>query len=988
MRQMLRSAGVTNVDTAQAHLQALAELRVLPADWQLLLADLAQAASPETALLTALRVAETQPELLNNILENAEQRQFFIRICGSSDMLADYLVSHPKFLETDLPTQFAAKQPPLTEWFDFLVKQQHLDLTTADGLRSAYWQSLLCIAGMDLAGTEVATISKLLSQLVDVTLQKALMGALGKVNCPGMRFAVIAMGKTGAQELNYISDVDLLYVYEPAAPMGETEGLQYASQVAAQMGMLVSGPGTLPPLWPIDLGLRPEGKDGAIARTLDSYRAYYARWAQNWEFQALLKARPAAGDHQLGQEFMELVNPLVWAVAGKPQFVADVRQMRQTVEANIPRKDMERQLKLGRGGLRDIEFSVQLLQLVHGRTDESLRVAGTFEALTALAAGGYVGRETAQELSECYRFLRLLEHRAQLVKMRRTHLVPTQPAVLNRLARSLRTHYPQLSDGQSLESHWQGVKQRVRVLHEAIFYRPLVETIAQVSSDLQLMSEASVLDRLAAFGYKDPRGTLQHARALTVGTSRTAMIQRQIMPAMFAWLADGADPDQGMLNFRKLSEEIGASHWYLGLLRDSTGAAQRLCRILPTSTYATHALMKLPEAVKWLDDDRQLQPLPPSQVWAQARALLDRYEYSGEAVERLRAFRDRELTRAALADLVLGISQGRCASTITAITDATISGSLEVARRSLGITDTFVYAVAMGRFGGRELTYGSDADVICFHTGKLNEAEAIVKKTVSLLNSVSESGALNLDLDLRPEGKNGALSKTLEEYQEYWQKWASPWEKHALVRARVIPSLHGDSAGLGTATEMPAENDAENGSKAAVAGFQAAVTGFVYGQSLTAAELKQIRLLKARMETERIPRGVAPTQHLKLGPGGLTDVEWLVQVKQLQLGAEYPQLRTPNTLEALEQLVKLGQVTEADAQLLRTAWLGASHLRAANVLATDRVRARDMLPRQVETARMVALVLGHSPDEWQLVNDQLLKSARQARKVFENYFYV
>ncbi|MCS4484257.1 bifunctional [glutamine synthetase] adenylyltransferase/[glutamine synthetase]-adenylyl-L-tyrosine phosphorylase [Gleimia sp. 6138-11-ORH1] len=977
LRQMLRSAGVTNVNTAQAYLEALEKLQVLPADLQLLLADLAQAASPETALLTALKIAETQPELLKNVLGNEEQRQFFIRICGSSDMFADYLVSHAAVLEAQLPSQFAEHLDSLPSWLETLAVQQGLDLTSVDGLRSAYWQSLLCIAGMDLAGTEVATISQLLSQLVDATLVKALDSALGKISCPGMRFAVIAMGKTGAQELNYISDVDLLYVYEPAAQMSEAEGLQYASQVAAQIGMLVSGPGSLPPLWPIDLGLRPEGKDGAIARTLDSYRAYYAKWAQNWEFQALLKARAVAGDPRLGQAFIELVNPLVWGVAGKPQFVADVRQMRQTVEANIPRKDMERQLKLGRGGLRDIEFSVQLLQLVHGRTDESLRVAGTFAAIAALAAGGYVGREAAQGLSECYRFLRLLEHRAQLLKMRRTHLVPTQPAVLNRLARSLRTHYPQLSDGQSLEAYWQEIKQRVRALHEAIFYRPLVETIAQVSSELQLMSESSVLDRLAAFGYRDPQGTLQHARALTVGTTRTAMIQRQIMPAMFAWLADGADPDQGMLNFRKLSEEIGASHWYLGLLRDSTGAAQRLCRILPTSTYATHALMKLPEAVKWLDDDRQLQPLPRQQVWSQARAILDRYEYSVAAVERLRAFRDRELTRAALADLVLGISQGRCALTITAITDAAISGAIEVARRSLGITDTFVYAVAMGRFGGGELTYGSDADVICFHSGELSEAEAIVKKTVSLLNSVSESGALNLDLDLRPEGKNGSLSKTLEGYREYWQKWAAPWERHALVRARVIPSLNGGAEETENRVKVSAETR-----------FQATVTEFVYGNGLSAEELKQIRLLKARMETERIPRGVASTQHLKLGPGGLTDVEWLVQVKQLQLGFEHLQLRTPNTLEALEQLVKLGEVAEKDAQLLRTAWLGASHLRAANVLATDRVRARDLLPRQVETARMVALVLGHSPDEWQLVNDQLLKSARQARKVFENYFYV
>lgn len=968
LRQALRAAGAQDAHAAYAHLQNLTKLGVLPLDVTDFMVSLGEVASVEAALLSLLRLSESQPQTAMQVLNDSLLSRFFLRVCGASDMLGDYLLSHPQLLDVQWLTEFSQYAPAeLGEWITVLAQKQGGDLTQVAGLRAAYWQTLLGIAYLDLAGVDVVEVSAYLSQLVDVTLENALTGALGK-NQSGIRFTVIAMGKTGAQELNYISDVDLLYIYQPGPTQTAEAALAEATQVAAQLGMIVSGPGSHPPLWPIDLGLRPEGKDGAVARTLESYRAYYQKWAQNWEFQALLKARFAAGDAALGQEFLEMVRPLVWTVAGKPDFVSDVRQMRKTVEANIPRKDMERQLKLGRGGLRDIEFSVQLLQLVHGRTDESLRVRGTIEAIAALAEGGYIGRDAGKELTGCYRFLRLLEHRSQLLKMRRTHLVPTQPAVLTRLARGMRTHYADLRDRGDLESYWQNVKRRVRELHRAIFYRPLVETIATVGSELAGMSEASAADRLQAFGYADPQGALRHVRALTVGTSRTASIQRQLMPAILAWLADGADPDQGILNFRKLSEEIGTSHWYLGLLRDSSVAAQRLCRILPTSTYATHALMKLPEAVKWLDDDRLLEPLADNQVWGQAQAILERYEYTPEAVLRLRAFRDQELTRAALADLVLGISQGRCAQTITAVTDVTVAGALEVARRFLGFNTTFVTAVAMGRYGGGELTYGSDADVIFIHVGDLAEAEKIVKHAVSLLNSVAEYNAVNLDMDLRPEGKNGSLSRNTDSYLEYWEKWALAWEKHALVRARVLGSFHPESVELGTV-------------------FAKRILEYVYGSGLDSEELKTIRLLKARMETERIPRGVAPTQHLKLGPGGLTDVEWLVQVKQLELGYAHASLQTTNTLKALAELEKLGVVSAADAVVLREAWLGASHLRAANVLATDKVRGRDVLPRQLGVSRMVSLILGDLPEQWQQVHDHLLKSARQARKVFEKIFY-
>ena len=225
------------------------------------------------------------------------------------------------------------------------------------------------------------------------------------------RLAVIAMGKCGGRELNYVSDVDVVFVAEPA----DTATTKLAGRV-----MRVAGEAC----FEVDANLRPEGRQGALVRTLDGHLSYYKRWAKTWEFQALLKARPVAGDPELGAAYAEAVAPLVWSAAGRDDFVADVQAMRRRVEEHIRPDHAARELKLGPGGLRDVEFAVQLLQLVHGRTDEDLRSPSTLEALAALSDGGYVGREDGANLAASYRFLRLLEHRLQLQRMRRTHLLP------------------------------------------------------------------------------------------------------------------------------------------------------------------------------------------------------------------------------------------------------------------------------------------------------------------------------------------------------------------------------------------------------------------------------------------------------------------------------------------------------------------------------------------------------------------------------------
>ncbi len=309
------------------------------------------------------------------------------------------------------------------------------DAEAVDALRVEYRRQLLRLAARDL--THHLALDDAAAELSDLaagTLEAALAVARQRVGAEAAgkaRLAVIAMGKCGGHELNYVSDVDVIFAWAATDAAGEDDdaALRAATQLASHLMRVCSdhtGEGTI---WPVDAALRPEGKAGPLVRTLASHRGYYERWAKTWEFQALLKARPVAGDLELGREYVEMVQPMVWTAAERDGFVEDTQAMRRRVIDHIPAKEAERQLKLGSGGLRDVEFAVQLLQLVHGRADERIRPPTTLSALAELTRGGYVGREDGEALHEAYAFLRTLEHRIQLYRLRRTHVVPEDEAV-------------------------------------------------------------------------------------------------------------------------------------------------------------------------------------------------------------------------------------------------------------------------------------------------------------------------------------------------------------------------------------------------------------------------------------------------------------------------------------------------------------------------------------------------------------------------------
>lgn len=927
----------------------------------------ANAAHPDGALEWWGKLRDQHGELFDRFVSGSDEAAAFIRLAGASEGLAEFLRRRPQ-VWADLVSPIEApiaREKLIASWRKELATVPAAERTTA--LRVGYRRELMRLALWDVSHPApidiVGEVARGLADLADAAVELALDLAREEYGYPAneVPLAVIAMGKAGARELNYLSDVDVIYVTEVPEGADQDQVIRRATELARGLQRRIVDFDGEPGLWELDANLRPEGKDGALVRTLESHLAYYQRWAHDWEFQALIKSRPMAGSMDLGERYRATLEPLIWAASTREGFVEQVQRMRERVTDNIPRDEVDVQLKLGPGGLRDVEFTIQLLQLVHGGADVDVRERDTLGALRALATKGYVGRPEAAEFDRAYRFLRTLEHRLQLRQLSRTHLMPRDDESLRILARSSK-----LADtAEELVTTWRDVQRQVRSLHERLFYRPLLQAVAGLGGQegLELTSEQAA-DRLRATGFVDPQGALNHISALTQGVSRRAQIQRNLLPVILHWLAQGTNPDRGLLAFRRLSDDLGETHWFLRMLRDSSGAAQRLTRVLATSGYAGALLEKVPEGAGWLDDSADLQPRSRDTLVEEARAISERYaDDTDSGANALRQARRRELLRLAMGSIVGEIDTRELSVGLTDLTEAYLEGAWQLVRQ--GVDGIEFALIAMGRFGGGELGFASDADVLYVvrDSGAGDDTHSRGLALVRELTRVTEDPLFPFELDagLRPEGKNGPLVRTLDAYQAYYDRWALSWEAQALLRARDIigdDTLRGDFVALADQVRYPDDFPAD--------------------------AAREIRRIKARVESERLPQGADPKRHIKLGRGSLSDVEWLVQLLQLQHGARHPTLRRADTLGALDALAEAGIVPESDVDLLRQAWLLASTLR--NALTLFRVPP-DVLPLDRAQLEGAARLLGYPPRSASALEEHYLRTTRLARQAFEKHFF-
>ncbi|WP_026421959.1 bifunctional [glutamine synthetase] adenylyltransferase/[glutamine synthetase]-adenylyl-L-tyrosine phosphorylase [Actinokineospora inagensis] len=954
---------------------------------EVILSALSRAADPDLALrgLDRLRMADPDgwPVVRDELEADRGLRARLVAVLGSSTAFADYLAANP-----DQWRRLDGGGTAADRYTDALYAAVG---ATGDGpqgpvaavrgheavrvLKSAYRGLLMEVAGADLGHLvdstlprpEYEEVARGLSDLAQAALRAALAVAWAESDGQdAARLSVIAMGKCGGSELNYVSDVDVVFVAE--------DDLALATRVASAT-MRVAGEAC----FEVDAGLRPEGRNGALVRTLDGHRAYYQRWAKTWEFQALLKARPVAGDVELGRGYLDVVTPMVWTAANRDNFVPEVQAMRRRVEDHVPADLLDRELKLGRGGLRDVEFAVQLLQLVHGRTDESLRLGSTVDALAALGATGYVGRTDAAELADSYRFLRTVEHRLQLQRLRRTHLFPAEQDTddLRWLARATGVGPERgRSSAQVLSAEFRRHTNRIRRLHEKLFYRPLLEAVARVPTDALRLTTEAAHARLAALGYTSPQGALLHIKALTDGVSRRASIQTAILPVLLDLLGATPDPDGGLLAYRKVSEALASTPWYLRVLRDEGAVAERLATLLGTSKLVPDLVVRAPEVLRLLAEPRELAVRDPAEVAEALRVAVKRHGYLGNAVAAARSLRRHELLRIACADLLGFTDVMSVCAALSSVWGAVLQASLAAVDRaeaaSAGGHPATIAVIAMGRLGGSELGYGSDADVlfVCEPAPGVSDSDAVkyasrVAQAVrKLLGSPTQDPPLQVDVDLRPEGRQGPIVRTLESYRSYYKQWGEIWEAQALLRARPIA---GDD-GLG-------------------ARFVELVDPIRYpAGGLDQDQVREIRRIKARVDSERLPRGADPSTHTKLGRGGLADIEWTAQLLQLRHAHAVPALRTTSTMDALAAAVTADLLSEEDARSLREAWLLATRVRNAATLV--RGKQTDQVPTHGRELAAVAAAMGTplTEDPGQFLDDYR-RTTRHARAVVEHVFY-
>lgn len=950
-----------------------------------------------------------------------------LALLGASTLLGDHVVANPEIwpsIGADLPGRAGMMDTMLTSvgagpvegqdedgrplhQADSLLRRASVTGSEADrAMRTAYRTLLARIAAIDLAGTFVPrrgeaptpsgrsgypgpvpfeVIADRLADAADAALTAALAVATAVVFPEGpvpVQLAVVAMGKCGALELNYISDVDVIFVAEPA----DARTTRLAGEFI-NIGCRC--------FFEVDAALRPEGKRGALVRTLESHLTYYRKWASTWEFQALLKARPMTGDLALGQRYVDELAPMVWTASQREDFVPDVQAMRRRVVENVPEELQSRELKLGPGGLRDVEFAVQLLQLVHGRADESLRVRSTVDALQGLVAGGYVGREDGSTLIESYGFMRLLEHRMQLRHLRRTHLLPEESDLGYRtwlartsglVAEGTRTLAEELGARVRATGH------QIRQLHNKLFYRPLLTSVVELSVDELHLTPEAAQRQLAALGYLYPDRAMDHLTALASGGTRKARVQAVILPSLLEWLSETVDPDAGLLAYRKLSEAAVDRSWFLRLLRDENVVGQRLMKILGTSPYVSDLFLAAPEAVRLLSDGATQPKLLEKDASVISHSLVaaaGRHRDPDKAIAVARSLRRTELARIAAADLLGMMDVREVARSLSLVWDAVLEAALFSEIRAWEDTNqrnapAVITVIGMGRLGGAELSYRSDADVLFVCEPVAAEAATIdtdgdgvpgtdndavtwaigiCERLRSRLAKPSQDPPLEVDLNLRPEGRSGPAVRTLDSYRTYYERWGETWEYQALLRATWVAG------------------DKDLGIR-----FLRSIDPFRYPEGgADGKTVQEVRRMKARVDSERLPRGANRVTHTKLGRGGLADVEWTVQLLTMQHCHQIPTLHNTSTLDVLEEIRAAGLLSESDVSTLREAWITASAARNALVLSNAKVA--DQLPPPGAQLAHVAATAGWDPADSQGFLDDYLKKTRRARKVVDRVFW-
>jgi glutamate-ammonia-ligase adenylyltransferase len=923
-------------------------------------------------------------------------------IGGASQVLADTLRRHPQLLPWLLEPAVMRAWPAEDLGTGLRRSLAAMKSREARGnaLRRFKYRQLLRIGARDLLGdADLAATTLELSNLADVCLDAAWRdaeaaarvqyGAPRDANGKETGLAIVGMGKLGGQELNYSSDIDLMFVYgEDGETAGGRAGTlpngEYFARVARAIVAALEGSTDEGYVFRVDLRLRPEGRMGAVALSLEGYRRYHSDRAELWERQALLKSRIAAGDPAAGARFMALVQDVVWRPGIDGRIVKAVRDMKHAIDASLKGKGAETvaNVKLGRGGIREIEFLVQAMQLLYGGDDPWLRERGTLATLDRLAERGYLERTLAATLADAYVHLRTVEHRLQILHEFQTHTLPDDGAALGRLARRCGFTGTARAASAAFRRRHRDVTAAVHKAFEAFFRERRPEP---------LKVRVPSLLALHATGFAEPERAARNLRLLVEGRPlvpyapalRRAM--ERVFPVMLDALWKSPDPDEALNQFERFVAAVGPRAGYIELLASEPELLVGLMRLCAGGDLLTQLLITEPELISGLAGAVELTgtsglagsrasparsgggstvPLPSSARAyraALAPVFAPRLAHA-ERFDRLRRLKQAEELGAIWRYLLGMTSIDRYSREITALAEATIGAGWLLALDELAerhgvprnARGEFIPAVivGLGKLGGRELTTGSDLDLfVVFAEDGETDGEgradapvrrvgahtfysAAVERLGAALADVTSAGvAFQVDLRLRPGSKGSGFASNVAALEHYYEEWGDVWERQTLTRTRLV---------LG---------DPRLGRR-----VRRVLRELVYGRPLPGGTMKEIYDVRGRMENE-LARETPERWHVKLGRGGLVDVEFLTQTLQLLHGAKHPGVRAPSTRGALAGLARAGVLTAERAATLRDHYRFLRRVSAATRLLG--ARPADVLDLTEPMPARVATALGY-----------------------------
>ena len=915
---------------------------------------------------------------------------------GSSSYLSDILVRNPEFFFDVLnPSIIGApktRQLMYNELAEVFMELSNLDQKLGEMRRYKRQESFRIGLRdlLELADLETTTLE--LSNLAEASLQhcyelgcdeimKPRFGtAMNEEGTGPCQFAIIGMGKLGGYELNFSSDIDLIFVYSDEGKTDTgTDNHEYYSRLCEFIIKAMSEITAEGYVFRVDVRLRPESSAGVIIRSMESYESYYEGWGELWERQALIKARSVAGDMAFGDTFIRMIQPFVYQRyldgVTLSEIKADIRGTKGRIEEQLVREnlDLDKHVKLGPGAIRDIEFTAQCLQMIHGGKKKSLCSQNTLETLAALQVNALLSEADADTLANAYRFLRTIEHRIQIEGDQQRYSIPDKESEELQLAR--RAGYRDTVEKNALtafrEDYHNHVTQ-VRQIFEKITATPLQTERGLDIALLLAMDESEQIEAaLGPFGFMDAREAHRLLNRLANGGDGVQFspgIRRiffQLAPTLLTILRDSPNPDMALRYLSAFTDKVGARSSYYTMFMEKPSTLEALAGVCGTSLYLAELLIRSPELFDLLTVP-ELVEQSKTLVEKQAEALkVVTDSPRDKMLSLLRRYKNDEIWRIALRNILGNATLPDTTQELSDLAEAILQAlypEIEAELREThgtplapdGTPVTFSI-IAMGKFGGRELNFSSDLDVMYVYSadGETTQGmpnveyfSAVGLELVNRLAGNQGMGIYEVDLRLRPHGTGGAIALSLAGYQNYYDNTAEVWERQALTRARVVA---GDIEHLGNR-------------------FLEIAHAFCYADALTSEEIAEIVHTRQRKEAQatrrtstRRRRGgktQTSTVNVKSGYGGLVDIEFVVQILQLVHGGGETSVRVQNTPLAIERLHKIGVLTEEQRDGLAEAYQFLR--RVENALRIVHDRALDELPKNREELGQLARRLGYT----------------------------